>query len=177
MVCTVPAHVSSAVMKHIGSLLERKPGLLRFLRYSATSVLASGVSFVTIALVFRVFGASSVVATTAAFCAGALVAFVVNRVWSWQLRETNQMGRQFARYWVVAIGTYLVALACTTVADRFAREAGLDKLMRTLILICAYFGSYAVTFVVKYVLLDRFVFKSSTPTPRSRPQVENTTRA
>jgi putative flippase GtrA len=164
-------------MKSIRSLLERKPRLLRFVRYGVTSVLASAVSFVTIALVFNLFGASSAIATTAGFCSGALVAFIVNRAWAWQLHSSTEAGRQFLRYWVVAIVTYLIALGCTTIADRYARGAGLDKLMRTAVLICAYFGSYAVTFVAKFVLLDRFVFKPSSLAERSRDQVENTTRA
>jgi putative flippase GtrA len=162
-------------MKRIRSLLEGKPGLLRFLRYSATSIMASAVSFGTIALSLDAFGLTSASSTVAGFCAGALVAFVVNRVWSWQLREASGVGRDFVRYWVVSIVTFLIALACTTIANAYAH--GLDQVTRTLVIEAAYFGSYAVTFVAKFVLLDRFVFGSSNREPRSRAQVENTTRA
>jgi putative flippase GtrA len=161
-------------MSRIGALLERQPRLLRLVRYSLTSVLASLVSFATIALCSYGFDLGSAVSTVAGFCSGALVAFVVNRFWSWQLRDSTGVGGQFVRYWVVAIVTFLIALGCTTLADRYAHGAGFGKLMRTVVIEGAYFGSYAVTFVAKFVLLDRFVFPSAA---RSRDQVENTTRA
>lgn len=150
--------------------------MLRFIRYAATSVLASAVSFATIALALDAAGLDSALATIAGFCSGALVAFIVNRVWSWQVRDVTGVGRDFVRYWVVSIVTFLIALSCTTIADRYARSAGLDQLLRTSVIEGAYFGSYAVTFVAKYVLLDRFVFGSARDR-RSRAQVENTTRA
>jgi putative flippase GtrA len=162
-------------MNHIRSLLERKPRLLRFIRYGATSIVASAVSFGTIALTLDVLGADSVVATVAGFCTGAFVAFVMNRLWAWQLRDSAGMGQDFFRYWVVSIVTFLIALGCTTVANTYAH--GLDNLMRTLVIEGAYFGSYAVTFVAKFVLLDRFVFGAASRASRSRAQVENTTRA
>jgi putative flippase GtrA len=140
-----------------------------------TSVVASAVSFGTIALTFDVFGLPSTISTAAGFCSGALVAFVINRVWSWQLRDAAGVGQDFVRYWVVSIVTFLIALACTTLAN--AESHGLDKVHRTLIIEAAYFGSYAVTFVAKFVLLDRFVFGTAGRAPRSRDQVENTTRA
>jgi putative flippase GtrA len=164
-------------MKRIRSLLERKPRLLRFIRYGAASAVASAVSFGTIAVVFGVFGLGPAASSVVAFCAGALVAFVINRLWAWQRRNTTGIGRDFVRYWIVAIATALIALGCTTLADRYAHGAGLDKFDRTVIVEAAYFGSYAVTFVAKFLLLDRFVFGPRDRVPRSRDQVENTTRA
>ncbi|HEY2793444.1 MAG TPA: GtrA family protein [Micromonosporaceae bacterium] len=164
-------------MKPIRALLDRDSRLFRMLRYSLASVLASLVSFVTIALVLSGLGFNSVVATISGFCAGALVAFVVNRFWTWQLRDATGVGGQLVRYWVVAIVTFLIALGCTTIADHYARGIDPGTLVRTLIVEGAYFGSYAVTFVAKYVLLDRFVFVTPDRAERSRDQVENTTRA
>ena len=91
--------------------------------------------------------------------------------------EPAGLGRDFFRYWVVAISTALMALGCTSIADAYTRGSGLSHLVRTLIIEGAYFGSYAVTFVAKFLLLDRFVFNSSARELRSRAQVENTTRA
>jgi putative flippase GtrA len=161
-------------MGDIRSLLARNPRVRRFVRYSAGSVAASLVSAATIAIVFRGFGSGPQIASIAAFCTGALVAFVVNRLWAWERRERPGLGRDFVKYAVVAIVTALMALACTTIADAYAKDAGLTGLARLFVVEGAYFGSYAVTFVAKFVVLDRFVFK--TPS-RSRDQVESTTRA
>jgi len=162
-------------MKRILRALD--PRLLRFLRYSAASVVSTIVSFATITTAYGVLGWGTRASNIAAFVTGALVAFVINRLWTWSRRESAGMGRDLLRYWAVAIGTALVALGVTTLADRYTRGEGLSHAVRTVIIVAAYFCSYAVTFGVKYLLLDRFVFGDSQRRDRSRAQVENTTRA
>jgi putative flippase GtrA len=161
----------------IESLLARHPRVRRFLRYSIGSISASIVSAVTLAFAFRGLGLGPEFASVAAFATGALVAFLVNRLWAWERRERPGMGKDFLKYAVVAIVTALIALACTTIADSYAKHAGLTGLVRLIVVEGAYFGSYAVTFVAKFVILDRFVFNASSRATRSRDQVENTTRA
>jgi putative flippase GtrA len=164
-------------MKRIRALLLRKPGLERFIRYSAGSIVATLVSAITFAVAFDVVGIGSTASSVVSFATGALVAFVINRFWAWQRRDTPGMGGEFLRYWVVAIATALIATVCTTVADHYATHAGLTGLLKLVVVEGAYFGSYAVTFAAKFVLLDRFVFRSPSRTDLSRAQVENTTRA
>lgn len=156
--------------------LAQNPGLIRFFRYATGSVLASAVSAATIAVAYGVFGLGASISAVAAFLTGASVAFVVNRFWAWRERESRGAGRDLMRYWLVAIVTALIALACTHVADRYAAGAGLTGFIRTVVVEGAYFGSYAVTFVAKYFVLDRFVFTPDRAL-RSLDQVENTTRA
>ncbi len=161
-------------MGDIRSLLARNPRVRRFVRYSAGSIAASLVSAATLALVFHAMGAGPQVASVAAFCTGALVAFLVNRLYAWERRDRLGLGRDFVKYVIVAVVTALIALACTTLADSYAKSAGLSGVARLFVVEGAYFGSYAVTFVAKFVILDRFVFKAPA---RSRDQVESTTRA
>jgi putative flippase GtrA len=157
-------------------VLDPSPRLLRLIRYSGASVAATVVSSGMLAFTFGRLDWGTRPANIAAFCSGALVAFAINRTWAWQHRGSAGIGRHFVRYWLVAVATALIALACTTVADAYARDAGLSHLIQTVIVEGAYFGSYALTFVAKFLLLDRFVFASTTAA-RSRAQVENTTRA
>lgn len=163
-------------MERIRSFLERRPRVLRFIRYSAASVVSTVVSFGTIAATYGLLDWGARASSIVAFFCGAVVAFVINRAWAWQHRATTGIGRHLVRYWIVAVATALLALACTSLADAYARGAGISHLLRTVIVEGAYFGSYAVTFVAKFLLLDRFVF-ASTAAARSRAQVENTTRA
>jgi putative flippase GtrA len=164
-------------MKRIRSLLLRRPGLARFVRYSAASAVATVVSFVTLAVAVGVFGLGAVPAAIAAFCTGALVAFVINRYWSWGIEKSQGAGRDFVRYWAVAVITALLATECAHLGAVYAQHAGLTGLSKIVVIEGAYFGSYAVTFVAKFLLLDRFVFTESRRAVRSRTQVENTTRA
>ncbi len=156
-------------MKRIRSLLAGRPGLARFIRYSAASAVATVVSSVTLAVTVGGFGLGAVPAAIAAFCTGALVAFVINRYWSWGVDKGQGAGRDFVRYWAVAGVTALLATACTHLGAVYAQHAGLTGFAKLVVIEGAYFGSYAVTFVAKFVLLDRFVFTSR------RTEAEHTT--
>jgi len=154
--------------------------VLRFLRYAVGSAAASLVSAVTLALVYQGMGLDPRVSSIAAFCAGALVNFLIYRFWAW--RATAESGsaavrRDFLKYAVVAIGTALVALGTTTIADNWARSAGLSASLRTLVVEGSYFGAFGVMFIAKFLILDRYVFRARAASARSRDQVENTTPA
>jgi putative flippase GtrA len=158
----------------------RGPRVLRFLRYAVGSAAASVVSAATLAGAYQGIGLGPRVSSSSAFCAGAVVNFLIGRFWAW--RATVDPGaaavrRDFLRYAVVAVATALVALATTTVADRWARAAGLSAAMRTLVVEGSYFGAFAVMFIAKFLILDRYVFRARDNSVRSRDQVENTTPA
>jgi putative flippase GtrA len=147
----------------------------RFIRYAVGSAFATGVSAVTFALAYRMLHAGPQLASVAAFSAGAVVNFVSNRFWAWSRRhrlggqalaesrsdKLRGLGRDLAGYLTLAVATALAAAGVTTLTER---------LTRTWVLVeASYFGTYAAMFLVKFVLLDRVVF-------RSRHQVAKTTR-
>jgi putative flippase GtrA len=163
------------------------PRIGRFLRYGVGSAVASAVSAITLALVYHAIGTGPQVASLTAFIAGALVNFLLYRFWAWRatLTPDAERPRRFAgdvlKYSAVAVTTALVALGTTTLADHYARAHHLADGDRTLLVEGSYFGAFAVMFVAKFVVLDRFVFTSAKDdddaTRLSRSQVETTTRA
>jgi putative flippase GtrA len=139
--------------------LTRRNG--RFIRYAVGSAFATGVSAVTFAVVYRGLHAGPQVASVAAFGAGAVVNFVSNRFWAWSGRHRLGLGRDLAGYLTLAVATALAAAGVTSLTERLTRAWVLVE--------ASYFGTYAAMFLVKFVLLDRVVF-------RSRHQVPKTTR-
>ena len=67
----------------------------------------------------------------------------------------------------MAVIAALAAAGVTSATD--ALMNGADANTRTVVVEASYYATYAVFFVLKFVVLDRFVF-------RSRHQVPNTTR-
>jgi putative flippase GtrA len=134
----------------------------RFVRYAAGSAAATGASAVTFALAYRGLHAGPQVASVTAFAAGALVNFVSARFWAWSRRHRLGLSRDLAGYLALAVTTALAAATVTTIAERHTRT--------WLLVMAAYFGTYAAMFLVKFVLLDRVIF-------RSRHHVVKTTRA
>lgn len=156
--------------------MVRYPRVAQFMRYAVGSVSASATSAITLAALYRFAGVATATATVAAFCAGAVVGFLISRFWAWRhslRREAAEIARNLAGYVVIAVATALIAVGASVITDRATRHAGFDANTRTLLVEAAYFGALAVTFVGKFVVLDRYVFAGSTR--RSRTQVDNTT--
>jgi len=140
----------------------------RFLRYALGSGLATLTSAVAFAVAYRALDQGPRIATGAAFLAGALVNFVANRFWAWHRRARQGLGRDALYYAGLSVGTALVAAAVTSLTHLYVQD--LDPNRRAVLVEASYFATYAVLFLVKFVVLDRIVF-------RSRHQVPTTTRA
>ena len=139
------------------------PSITRFARYAAGSALATVVSAVVFALVYRAAHGEPRLASLSAFAAGAAVNFAVGRFWAWRRRGPG-LGRQAAGYAVVAVTTALAAVGVTSVTGWYAGRAGLTDVHRAVVVELAYFATYAVAFGVKFVLLDRVVFAAARAT-------------
>jgi putative flippase GtrA len=137
-------------------------GRIRFFRYAVGSAAATVVSAVTFALVYRGLHAGPQAASVAAFLSGAMVNFTANRFWAWSRRQRPGLGRDMAGYAVLAVATALAAAGVTSLTERQTRSWVLVE--------ASYFGTFAAMFLLKFVVLDRVLF-------RSRAEVESTTRA
>ena len=140
----------------------------RFVRYAAGSAGAVLVSALAFAIAYRLLGLGPQLASGAAFLAGALVNFSASRFWAWQRRQRSGLGRYVVAYVLLALGMAVVALGVTSLTD--AELAGADPTRRAILVEVSYFATYAALFLVRFLVLDRVVF-------RSRHQVPSTTRA
>ena len=149
-------------------------------RYAVGSLTASLVSAIVLTGLSWHHTVSPAVTTVIAFVAGALVNFSIFRFWAWRhtlVREAGALGRDFARYSAVAVVTALIAAAATTFAGRYADHAGFSSAQRSLLIDGCYFGVFGVMFVLKFLILDRFVFNERHRPDTARDQVESTTSA
>ncbi len=149
-------------------------------RYAVGSLTASVVSAIVLTTLSWHHTVPPAVATVIAFVAGALVNFTVFRFWAWRhtlVRAAGAIGRDFVRFSAVAVVTALIAAGATTLAGRYADHSGFSSAQRSLLIDACYFGSFAVMFVLKFLILDRFVFNERHRPDTSRDQVENTTPA
>jgi putative flippase GtrA len=142
----------------------------RFLRYAVGSGLATLSSALAFALVYRVLGEGPRWASVTAFLAGAVVNFTSNRFWAWQRRTRPGLGRDALFYAVVAIVSALAATGVTSLTHAALADTDPDR--RAVLVELSYFATYAVLFLLKFLVLDRLVFHT-----KDRNQVDSTTRA
>jgi putative flippase GtrA len=140
----------------------------RLVRYTLGSGVATLASAAVFAVVYRVLAEGPQLASVAAFVVGAVVNFVAGRFWAWGRRPRSGLGRDALSFAVVAVVSALAATGVTTVTHAALRDA--DPNQRAVLVEASYFATYAVLFGVKFLVLDRLVF-------RSRHQVPTTTRA
>ena len=125
-------------------------------------------SAVAFAVAYRGLDQGPRMATGAAFLAGAMVNFVANRFWAWSRHARHGLGRDALFYGALSVSTAVVAAAVTSLTHAYVQD--LDANQRTLLVEGSYFATYAVLFLVKFLVLDRVIF-------RSRHHVPTTTRA
>ncbi|HET9073493.1 MAG TPA: GtrA family protein [Solirubrobacteraceae bacterium] len=150
-------------------------------KYSIGSALALATSTVVFEMLLLLGSNNTLVDSIAAFVAGAVPNWILNRRWAWERSGEMDVIREVVGYTLVS----LIALAASSVGTAWMQHyvqhhvssgAGLRSLLVT--------GSYvfvqAVLFVAKFVVYDRWVFTGESrfrAAWRSRRQVLNAARA
>ncbi|MFC7584792.1 GtrA family protein [Nonomuraea antimicrobica] len=173
-----------------------------FGRYAIGSVVAAVVSELTLLTTYGLELLSPQGASVAAWALGAVVNYVLNRWWAWQLRGRPKALRELLPYWLTAVAGLLVSSWATGVADRMGQQIFTTDGPRVVFVGAVFLGVYGVLFIAKFVLFHYFVFAGtgtgSAPAPvdadadagagedsagedeearrRSRSQVPTTTR-
>lgn len=154
------------------ALREMTRGRLAVLltRYTVGSVVAGVISELVFLVAYGPGGAGPRVASVAAFVAGAVPNYVLNRAWAWERRGRDGLGREIASYGTIAVTTAALAAVITSVADAQVHRLVAARPAQVVLVGMAFLVTYAVMFVVKFILFDRLVFARRTRprTPRQR---------
>jgi putative flippase GtrA len=147
----------------------------RFMRYTGGSIVAFATSEVVLVVCYAsgVLGARG--ATIAAFFAGAVPNYALNRHWVWERRGRPTIGREVVLYVAVSV----LSLVAAIVATRWATEAvSGDHATRTLAAAAAYLIAYACLFVAKFAVFETVVFSPRAVTARKgRSSAQSQVRA
>lgn len=133
-------------------LLERRPWIAKWVKYSAASL--SGVVTSTAALVvlLEVVDMAPVPANMIAVTLGAIPNYLVNRAWTFQKRGAHSFTREVLPFWGMAV----LGLILSTFAVAWASNRWSDN---TLVIMAANFASFGVLWVARFFLLERVLFK------------------
>jgi putative flippase GtrA len=150
-------------------------------KYSIGSVIALATSTIVFELLLLVGSNNTTIDSVAAFLAGAVPNWILNRRWAWERNGDMDVMREVVGYTIVS----LIALAASSLGTGLMQSyvkvhvtsgAGL----RSILVTGAYVVVQALLFVVKFVIYDRWVFTGESrfrAAFRSRRQVWNAARA
>lgn len=144
-------------MRFLTMLKPRRGRLLLWAKYSASSVIATVLSQVAFALCYW-FGTAAIVASLVAWVSGAVPNYVLNRRWTW-----GRSGQKLP-YTIIVVASAIAAAVVTSVTDHLVQPLE-SHLWKTVLVTGSYLGTYAVLFIVKFVLFDRLVFARTGAAP------------
>jgi putative flippase GtrA len=150
----------------------------RITRYTLGSVVALLTSIVVFALLYGA-GVGTTPASVAAFLAGAVPNWVLNRRWAWNVRGRVAPGREIVGYAVISLLALLASSAGTAWTHHLVRGVSSNGL-RVALVTLAYVVVQALLFGAKFLAYELWVFSGRSRVRaafRSRHQVWTAARA
>jgi len=146
--------------------------------------IGSVVALVTSVIVFAVMdwlGIRTGIDSAAAFVAGAIPNWILNRKWAWKMEGRVEWLREIVAYTIISVLVWAASTWATGNTQNWARaHISPGDGLRVIVTTAAYVFVQAVFFVIKYVIYDKWVFAGRSrfrAALRSRRQVWSAARA
>jgi putative flippase GtrA len=159
--------------------LRSSPLAARVTRYTLGSIIAALTSAVVFAVLY-VLGASTTACSVAAFVAGAIPNWILNRRWAWRLRGRVAFGREVFAYVVVSALTLFITAETTAWTQRRVQSIPAHHGIRVALVTASYLAVFAVLFVARFAIYEHWIFSGRSRVRaalRSRRQVWMAARA
>jgi putative flippase GtrA len=147
--------------------LRTRPLGRKLTRYSIGSVVALVTSEVVFAWSYGAGWLDTTGASIAAFVAGAVPNWVLNRVWAWGRRGRVRPGREILLYAAVSLASLAALVGATGLAGHFVRHATASHAERTAAVAAVYLAACAILFGLKFWVFDAVVFAEPRRGPTS----------
>jgi len=146
----------SAVVTRIRDLLRQGTTSRRVLCCLSVSVGTTVLSAVILVILAVGAGVPAGTANIVAVCCGILPSYLANRRWTWGRSGKGSLAREVVPFWALSIAGLLVSTV--TVAAAGALTATWSPGLRSLVLPVVQAGTFAVLWVVQFIVLDRVLF-------------------
>ncbi len=139
-------------------LATHRHTVLRLVRYSAVSVVATTTSLVTLGVLVGLVGTPAMWANVIATAVGTVPSFELNRRWVWQSDGRRSVLGQVMPFCALSATGLVVSTVAVGVASD--RTLSWGHWTHTIAVLCANVAAYGSLWVVQYALLDRVLFRS-----------------
>lgn len=129
----------------------------RVARFAISSLVAATTSAVVFPILY-VMGASTTVCSIAAFVAGAIPNWTMNRRWTWKVEGRVAFGREVLAYIVISASTLLALSLATGWTHRQVQGIPAGHGIRVLLVTASYFAVLALLYGVRYFVYTHWIF-------------------
>jgi putative flippase GtrA len=143
--------------------LRKTPEGKKMFRYTMVSVISTGVSFATLALVYGVFKVwTEVPSTLFANVVATVPSYYLNRNWAWGKSGRSHLRREVLPFWGLSIVGILLSILTSSVARSFGiHHFEHDHLARTVLVEGMNLFAFAILWVAKFIVFQR-LFRTPT---------------
>jgi putative flippase GtrA len=130
--------------------------------------------------ILYVLGASTTTCSVAAFAAGALPNWTLNRRWTWKVEGRVAFGREIIAYVLVSVTTLILLSLATAWTHRHVQGIPAGHGLRVVLVTASYFGVLAILYGLRYFLYEFWIFSGRSRVRaalKSRRQVWTEARA
>jgi putative flippase GtrA len=130
--------------------------------------------------ILYVLGASTTACSIAAFVAGAIPNWTLNRKWTWKVEGRVAFGREIIAYIIVSATTLLALSLATAWTHRHVQSIPAGHGIRVALVTASYFAVLALLYGLRYFLYEFWIFSGRSrirAALRSRRQVWTEARA
>ncbi len=127
----------------------------KMIRYTMVSVVSTGVSFVSLAIIFGLHWMSQVPATVTANAIATVPSYQLNRKWAWGKSGRSHISKEIIPFWSMAAVGITVSVFGAYFAKHFSIKHHLPHLEQTIVVLLANVLSFAVFWVLKLLLFNR----------------------
>lgn len=166
--------------QHLYARLRQSEYAGKVTRYAIGSVVALVTSVVVFALMDWI-GIHTAIDSAAAFVAGAVPNWILNRKWAWKLKDRTDFMREIVAYMVISLAVWAASSWATGETQLWVNHhVTPGNGLRVILVTLAYVIVQAIFFAVKFVIYDKWVFAGRSrlrAALRSRHQVWTAARA
>jgi putative flippase GtrA len=137
---------------------------MTFAKFFAGSLVGMTISQLVLIALYGIGGMNALVAGIIAFVSGAVPNFLVNRRWAWERKRLDTAKREVLPYAIVVGIGGLASSGLSAYFEHLIRPEVHSHFLRTVLLDIAYVSSYGIFFILKFAVLDRFVFHGALAT-------------
>ena len=151
----------------------------RITRYTLGSVIAAATSAVVFALLY-ILGVGTTACSVAAFVAGAIPNWILNRRWAWKLRGRVAFGREIVAYVIISVLSLVATSLATGWTQHQVQTLPAHHGYRVALVTASYLAVFAILFVAKFAVYEVWIFSGRSRVRaalRSRHQVWVAARA
>ena len=167
------------VVSDLYTRLRASTHAVKITRYVIGSVVALATSIVVFAVLYVAIG-NTTICSIAAFAAGAIPNWILNRRWAWQIRGQVSVMREVVGYIAISIAVLVMSSAATGWTSSEVQGIPAHHGFRVILVTAAYVAVQAFFFGIKYLVYEHWVFAGKSrfrAALRSRHQVWTAARA